>query len=475
MRPLPPLSSATSRFLSLLSNCSSATHINQIQAQLILLNLHSNTTIASHFISACQSLGLLDLAHLHFLTQLPKPHVFICNSLIRAFSHSHTPRNQIHNHIPLSIYIHMHKSSILPNNFTFPFLLKSLADSHDFKQGQCLHTHVLKLGHLYDIYVQNSLLNVYASCGRMEFCRQVFDEMPQRDVVSWTVLIMGYRNSENYDDALISFEQMQYAGVVPNHVTMVNALAACANFGALEMGVWIHDFIRRSDWELDVILGTSLIDMYGKCGRIEEGLAVFNSMKEKNTFSWNALIKGLALAKNGKETVGWFKRMEQEGIRVDEVTLVSVLNACSHSGLVDIGRQIFRSLSDGKYGFLPGVKHYACMIDLLARSGYLEDALKCLREMPYEPTKAIWGSLLAGGKTHGNLELSEFAARKLVELEPGNSTYYVLLSNIYAEMGRWNDVEKVRGMMKQKDLKKDLGSSSVEFEPSDQVTQLLAQ
>ncbi|PQQ03062.1 pentatricopeptide repeat-containing protein [Prunus yedoensis var. nudiflora] len=444
MRPLPQLSSATSRVLSLLSNCSTATHINQIQAQLILLNLHSNTTIASHFISACQSLGLLDLAHLHFLTQLPKPHVFICNSLIRAFSHSHIPHNQIHNHIPLSIYIHMHKSSILPNNFTFPFLLKSLADSHDFKQGQCLHTHVLKLGHLYDIYVHNSLLNVYASCGRMEFCRQVFDEMPQRDVVSWTVLIMGYRNSENYDDALISFERMQYAGVVPNHVTMVNALAACANFGALEMGVWIHDFIRRSGWNW----------------MIEEGLAVFNSMKEKNTFTWNALIKGLALAKNGKETFGWFKRMEQEGIRVDEVTLVSA---------------DFSFLSDGKYGFLPGVKHYACMIDLLARSGYLEDALKCLREMPYEPTKAIWGSLLAGGKTHGNLELSEFAARKLVELEPGNSAYYVLLSNIYAEMGRWNDVEKVRGMMKQRDLKKDLGCSSVEFEPSDQVTQLLAQ
>ncbi|KAM1344148.1 hypothetical protein ACFX2F_008262 [Malus domestica] len=470
MRPPPQLSPTTTRLLSLLTNCSSASHIPQIQTQLILLNLHSDTTVASRFIAACQSLLRLDVAHRHFLTQIPKPHVFICNSLIRAFSHTHTPQ------VPFSIYTHMHKSSILPNNFTFPFLLKSIADSRDVIRGQCLHTHVVKLGHLYDIYVQNSLLNLYASSsGRMELCRKVFDEMPQRDVVSWTVLIMGYRNAGNYDDALIAFEQMQFAGVVPNHVTMVNALAACANFGALEMGAWIHDFIRRSGWELDVILGTSLIDMYGKCGRIEEGLAVFNSMKEKNTFTWNALIKGLALAKYGKETVGWFERMEQEGIRIDEVTLVSVLSACSHSGLVDMGRQIFRSLSDGKYGFLPGVKHYACMIDLLARSGCLEDALKCLREMPFEPTITIWGSLLGGAKTHGNLELSEFAVWKLVELDPGNSGYYVLLSNFYAEMGRWDDVEKVRGMMKQRDLKKDLGCSSLEFEPPGQVNQLLAQ
>lgn len=308
----------------------------------------------------------------------------------------------------------------------------------------------------------------------MDLCRKVFDEMPQRDVVSWTVLITGYRNSGKYDDALIAFEQMQYAGVVPNRVTMVNVLAACASFGALEMGVWIHDCIRRNGWELDVILGTSLIDMYGTCGKTQEALAVFDSMTEKNTFTWNALIKGLAVAKSGEEAVWWFKRMEQERISADEVTLVQVLCACSHSGLVDIGRQIFISLRNGRYGFLPSVKHYACMIDLYARAGCLEDGIKCLREMPYEPTKAMLGSLLAAGKTHGDLELSEFAATKLVELEPGNSAYYVLLSNLYAEMGRWNDVEKVRGMMKQRDLRKDLGCSSTELEPFDQVDQLVA-
>lgn len=359
----------------------------------------------------------------------------------------------------------MLKNSVLPNNYTFPVVLKSLSDFKEFKQGQTIHTHVIKLGHSNDIYVQNSLLNLYASCYYMNLCRKVFDEMSQRDVVSWTVLIMGYRSVKKYDDALIAFEQMQYAGVEPNRVTMVNALAACTSFGAVEMGVWIHDFIRRREWEVDVILGTALIDMYGKCGRIEEGLRVFQGMKEKNVFTWNAVIKGLALAKSGQDAVWWFNKMEQEGFKADEVTLVGVLCACSHSGLVDIGREIFSSLIHGKYGFAPAINHYACMIDLFARAGYIEDAFKLITEMPFGPTKTMWGSLLAGCRDQGNMELSEWVAKKLLELEPDNSAYYVVLSNLYAEMGRWSDLEKVREMMKERGLKKDLGSSFVEMEP----------
>lgn len=305
-------------------------------------------------------------------------------------------------------------------------------------------------------------------------CRQLFDEMPYRDVVSWTVLIMGYRNCGRFDEALFVFEQMQYAGVVPNRVTMVNALAACANSGAVEMGIWIEDMIRRNGWELDVILGTALIDMYVKCGRIEEGLRVFSNMKEKNVFTWNAVIKGLALAKSGEEAILWFNRMEFDGVRADEVTLLAVLSACSHSGLVEKGRLIFGVLVDGKYGFRPNVKHYACMIDLLARAGQLQEAFEVMRCMPFEATKAMWGSLLVGSKSQGDLEFSEFAARKLVELEPDNTAYHVQLSNLYAEAGRWSDVERVRGMMKERELTKDLGCSSVEVEHQRHVSELLA-
>ncbi|KAI7983524.1 Pentatricopeptide repeat-containing protein [Camellia lanceoleosa] len=468
MRPFSHLITAANRLINLLEICNSPSQIYQIQAQLIVQNLYPDTDIAYHFITACQSLGLTDSAHLLY-SQIQTPNVFICNTLIKAFSHTQCPLKSI------SIYTQMHKNSILPNHYTFPFVLKAFSDLRDLKRGQCVHNQIIKMGHFNDIYVQNSLLNVYASGGNMDLCRKVFDEMPQRDVVSWTVMITGYREAGKFDDALVAFEKMQYAGEVPNQVTMVNALSACSSFGAIDMGIWIHGFIKRRGWALDVILGTSLIDMYGKCGRIEEGLAVFQSMKEKNVFTWNALIKGLALAKSGQEAVWWFSRMVQEGVKPDEVTLIGVLCACSHSGLVQMGQQIFSTILDGIYGFSPAIKHYACLVDLFAGSGYLEEAFKIIKEMPFEPTKPVWGAFLAGCRAHGNLELSEFAAWKLIELQPENSSYYVVLSNLYALMGRWGDVEKVRMLMKERGLKKNLGSSSIELQPQDHVHELLAQ
>nr|XP_027117185.1 pentatricopeptide repeat-containing protein At5g66520-like [Coffea arabica] len=461
--------SISSKIVQLLgTNCNSPAHVYQIQAQLIIQNLYTNTTLASHFISACRSLGLSQAAFLLYTLNPQKPQTFICNQLLRAFSHSDA------HHYSISLYSHMHKNLIFPNNYTFPFILKSLSDLRSLKQGKCIHAQIVKLGPLNDIYVQNSLLNLYASCGDMVSSGYVFDEMPHKDVVTWTVVITGYRECSMFKDALIAFEQMQNAGVEPNQVTMVNALAACASFGALDMGVWIHEFIKRKGWTLDVILGTALINMYGKCGRIEEGLKVFKSMEEKNVFTWNALIKGFALAENGQEAVMWFSEMEREGAnKPNEVTLIAVLCACVHSGLVKWGEEIFSSLLHQKYGFSPGVKHYACMIDLLARDGRLEDALRIIDKLPFQSTKTIWGAFFSGCRVHGNLELSEVAARKLVDLEPEICAYYVVLSNLYAEMGRWDDVEEIRRLMKNKEFRKDSGYSSIELEYLEDVSKWL--
>ncbi|WOG94748.1 hypothetical protein DCAR_0314045 [Daucus carota subsp. sativus] len=458
MNPSSNLHKTVTTILNFLQNCKTSTQLNQIQAQLILQNLSSNTNIAPHFITTCQSLGLLDTA-LQFYTHLEKPHVFICNTLIQTFC-----RHKLHKD-SIFLYTHMNKNSIWPNKYTFPFVLKSFADVRDIVRGSCVHCQVVKMGYDCDVYVMNSLLNLYGSCGDMVLCERVFDEMPERDVVSWTAMISGYREARRFDDALVAFEQMQYAGVVPNRVTMVNALSACASFGAIEMGVWIHDFIRRNEWELDVKLGTCLVDMYGKCGKVQEGLTVFESMAEKNVFTWNALLKGFALAESGQQAVWWFCRMQETGIKPDVITLISVLCACVHSGLEQLGKCIFSSIIVGKYEFSPNVKHYACMIDLLARSGSLEHALKVMEALPIEPTVSMWGAFLAGCRTHGRVELSELAAWKLVELAPDNSAYYIMLSNIYAETSRWSDVEKVRMLMKERGLQKDLGSSSLELDP----------
>ncbi|KAK9161529.1 hypothetical protein Syun_007870 [Stephania yunnanensis] len=315
---------------------------------------------------------------------------------------------------------------------------------------------------------------MYSSCGEMRVCHKVFDEMPQPDVVSWTVLIEGDRNAGRFDDALLAFERMLVSGVLPNRVSMVNALSACAGSGALETGVWIHEYVKKNGWELDVILGTSLIDMYGKCGRIDVGLSVFEGMSEKNVFTWNSVIKGLALAKSGEEAVNWFLRMQEEGVKADEVTLLGVLCACSHSGLVETGLNIFYSMTDGRYGFSPGLKHYGCVVDLLGRAGRLEEAFAFIETMSFEPTKAMWGALVAGCRAQGDLELSTVAAAKLVEMEPNNGAYIVLLSNLYAEMGSWGEVEKLRKLMKCRGIDKDSGYSFVELEHENHVPELLA-
>ncbi|KAJ0980677.1 hypothetical protein J5N97_008932 [Dioscorea zingiberensis] len=440
------------RILHALTTIHSPSQLTQIQAQILLHNLHHDTTIVSSFINACSLLRHLSPALLLF-RHLRRPHTFVSNTLLRVLSLARLP------HLLLLTFSFTHSSSIPPNNYTFPIVLKPLADLRLLPHGAAVHAHAFKTGHAADLYVRNSLLNLYSCCDDVECCEKLFDEMPSREVVAWSTMIMAYRNNGRLDQALIAFERMQFAGVAPNRVTMVNALAACAGCGALEMGAWIHDYVRRSGWELDVVLGTSLLDMYGKCGRIEDAVKVFERMPEKNVCTWNALIGGLALAKSGDEAMRWFFKMEHEGVRPDSVTLVGVLCACSHSGMVEMGRRVFRLMAGGKYGFRPGIKHYGCMVDLFSRAGMLGSAMEFIERMPHEPNVVVWGSLLRGSRAHGDVMLSEVAARRLVELEPGNVVYYVLLGNLYAEMGRWWDVEELRRMMKERRLRKDAGWS----------------
>ncbi|XP_051118497.1 pentatricopeptide repeat-containing protein At5g66520-like [Andrographis paniculata] len=458
------------RIVHLLTGCcKTKSHAQQVLAQILAGNLRSDSTVAYSFISACDALNLLSsVAFPLYINSITKPHTFVCNALLRAYSHSSVPRKS------LIVYSHMNRNAIGVNHYTFPFVLKALADLRVIEVGKSVHSQVIKLGFTNDVYVGNSLLNLYAASGDMFLCGKVFDEMPLRDVVSWTVMISGYKEAERFDDALIAFEKMRSHGVMPNQVTAVNALPACGALGALDMGIWIHDHVRRNGWELDVILGTALIDMYGKCGQIDEVISVFEDMSEKNVFTWNAVIMGLALSKNGKEAIKWFRKMNEERVCPDEVTLIAVLSACVHSGFVHMGRRVFASLLVGRYGFKPNVKHYSCIVGLLARSNCLDEAVRVIKGMPFEPTVSVWGSVLLGSRAFANFGLSELAAWKLVELEPQRSAHYVVLSNLYADMGRWSDVEEVRKLMKDRGLTKDIGGSKIEMENNQEDSLLVA-
>lgn len=247
---------------------------------------------------------------------------------------------------------------------------------------------------------------------------------------------------------------------------MVSALGACAAHGAIDTGVWIHDYVKKQGWKLDVVLGTALVDMYGKCGRVVEAERVFSEMADRNVYTWNSIIGALALAEDGKTALQWFSRMTADGVRPDEVTLVCVLCACAHAGFVEIGKKIFNLIVQGEYGFQPGIKHFGCMVDLLCRSGHLDDAFRVIETMPSQPNAVIWGLLLRGCKARGESVLTEHVTKKLMELEPENASHYVLLSNLYAETGRWLEAEEVLNRVKRKGLMKDAGWSLKMLEDS---------
>nr|CAD1830016.1 unnamed protein product [Ananas comosus var. bracteatus] len=284
-----------------------------------------------------------------------------------------------------------------PNRFTFPLLLSALSEP---RHGLMVHTHVVKSGFGRDLFVRNSLLRLYCCReGDMAAAHQVFDEMPRRDVVAWTTLITGYKNCGRPDDALARFSLLMElsasgAAPAPNRVTMVGALGACAARGAVDVGARIHDYVRARRWELDVVLGTALVDMYAKCGAAEAALAVFGAMPERSAGTWNALIAGLARARGGAEALRWFARMEEEEGEAapDAATITAVLSACAHSGLVDAGVAIFGRAARGGYAFgAPTVRHYGCVVDMLGRAGRVAEAAAVVRAMPCAPSAAVWG------------------------------------------------------------------------------------
>ncbi|CAM6004795.1 unnamed protein product [Sphagnum balticum] len=336
----------------------------------------------------------------------------------------------------------------------------------------------------------NSLIDMYGKCGSMEDARRVFNEMPSRNVVSWTTIIFGYVKSGQGQKALELFQQMQQEvswtvmmlghvkcgqgqkalglfrqmqqeGVLPNAVTFMVVLNACASVVALEEGRRVHEQIIQSSCESDVFVGNSLIDMYAKCGSMEDAWRVFNTMPSRDVVSWNAMLGGFALHGHGEEALAHFERMCEEGIEVDNVTFVCLLSACSHAGLLCEGQRSFGSMST-VHKISAKLEHYTCMVDLLGRAGHLHEAEDMIKVMPCKPDVAVWMALLGACRIHGNVEMGERIAKHILEVDPGNAAGYVLLSNIYAAAGKWDLSEKVQSQRKERGVKKQSGRTWIE-------------
>lgn len=361
----------------------------------------------------------------------------------------------------LSMFRQMHARNMRIDDYTFPSVLNCFASMKNFLQSVSAHCLIIKTGFGAYQLVNNALVDMYAKQGKLNCSVMVFNEMPQKDVISWTSLLTGYSHNGSYEEAIRLFHDMRVAGVFPDHMVFASVLSACAELTVMEVGQQAHATTVKSGLVSSLSVDNSLLAMYAKCGSVDDAKRVFDSMETRNVISWTALIVGYAQNGRAKDSLNLYDQMIASGTKPDYITFVGLLFACSHAGLVENGLQYFDTMVKF-YGIKPGPEHYACMIDLLGRSGRFVEAKKLLDEMVVEPDATVWTALLGACRVHKELDLAEKAATNLFVKEPMNAVPYIMLCNMYSAAGRWRDAARVRKLMKSKGISKEPGYSWIE-------------
>ena len=305
------------------------------------------------------------------------------------------------------------------------------------------------------------MLSGYAKLGMVQDARFIFDQMVEKDLVCWRAMISGYAESDEPLEALQLFNEMQRRIIVPDQITMLSVISACTNVGALVQAKWIHTYADKNGFGRALPINNALIDMYAKCGNLVKAREVFENMPRKNVISWSSMINAFAMHGDADSAIALFHRMKEQNIEPNGVTFIGVLYACSHAGLVEEGQKFFSSMIN-EHRISPQREHYGCMVDLYCRANHLRKAMELIETMPFPPNVIIWGSLMSACQNHGEIELGEFAATRLLELEPDHDGALVVLSNIYAKEKRWEDVGLIRKLMKHKGISKEKACSKIE-------------
>ncbi|XVF67579.1 hypothetical protein PTKIN_Ptkin10aG0132200 [Pterospermum kingtungense] len=380
------------------------------------------------------------------------------NSIIAAYEQNGDPNRA------LGLFYKMPLIGTSPDYLTLVSLSSIVAQLNDCRSGKSVHGFVMRRGWiLKDVISGNSVVDMYAKLGVMDSARAVFEALPVKDVVSWNTLITGYAQNGLASEAIEAYGMMQTCEEIkPNQATWVSILPAYSTVGALQQGMRVHGQLIKNSLYLDIYVGTCLIDMYGKCGKLDDAMSLFFEVPKMTSVPWNAIISCLGIHGHAEKALKLFRDMRVEGVKPDQITFISLLSACSHSGLVEDGQWCFHVMQE-EYGIKPILKHYGCMVDLFGRSGHLEMAYNFIKNMPVKPDASVWGALLGACRIHGNIELGAFASDRLFEVDSENAGYYVLLSNIYANSGKWEGVDQVRALARDRGLKKVPGWSSIEL------------
>ncbi|XP_073120405.1 pentatricopeptide repeat-containing protein At2g20540 [Henckelia pumila] len=480
-------------FMPILRKCNTMRCLKRLHAQMEKFSLMQSNFLVTRMLEICDQNGEIARAGLLF-KQVLEPNVFLYNAMMRAYTHHHMYI------LTINVYKQMLRhpfdrveDAVFPDRFTYPFIIRSCGGLLDVFLGKQVHGHAYKIGLQRNNVVENSLLGFYVKCGEMNDAHILFDEMSERDViswnslvfgymklgqvrkarllfedmpnkniVSWTGMISGYTKIHGYSDAIDVFRRMQEEGVQPDWVSLVAVLPACAQLGALELGKWIHFYAKKKGFLKKTCVCNALIEMYSKCGSVSQAWQLFSEIQKRDVISWSSMITGLAHHGKAHEAIELFREMQEGKVEPNEITFVGILSACGHAGFVDEGLKYFDSMRNN-YRIEPGIEHYGCLVDLLGRTGNLDRALKLIYSMRMKPDSAIWGSLLSSCRTHRNLEIAIIAVENLLELEPHDTGNIVLLANIYADLGKWDGVSRMRKIIRSKSMKKTPGCSLIEI------------
>ncbi|VVB18391.1 unnamed protein product [Arabis nemorensis] len=471
-----------------LERCTNQKELKQIHARMLKSGLMQDSYAMKKFLSFCISSSTSSYAQ-NVFDAFDRPDTFLWNLMIRGFSSSHEPERSI------LLYHRMLCCSAPHNEYTFPFLLKACSNLSAFEETKQIHAQITKFGYGNDVYAVNSLINSYAVTGNFKLAHLLFERIPKPDAVSWNSVIKGYTKAGKMDialtlfrkmpekknavswttmisgyvqagmnkEALQLFHEMQNSDVEPDNVSLANALSACAQLGALEQGKWIHSYVNKRRIRIDSVLCCVLIDMYAKCGEMEEALGVFKNMKKKSVQVWTALISGYAYHGLGREAIGKFMEMQKMGVKPNVITFTAALTACSYAGLVEEGKSLFYSM-ERDYNLKPTIEHYGCMVDLLGRAGLLDEAKCIIQKMPLKPNTVIWGALLKACQIHKNIELGEEIGEILIKMDPNHGGRYVHKAKIHAMGKKWDKAAETRRLMKEKGVAKVPGCSTISLE-----------
>ncbi|KAF5177190.1 Pentatricopeptide repeat-containing protein [Thalictrum thalictroides] len=378
-----------------------------------------------------------------------------CNAMMTGYINHHDSRKA------LNLFSLIHKRGKKSDQFILATAFKATSCLLALEQGKQIQAYTIKLGLDFNLCVSSGILDMYLKCGDMRGASLVFDAIDEPDDVAWTAMISGCVENGDEEHALGLYHQMRNLGIPPDEYTLSTLIKACSCLTAFEQGKQIHANVVKLEYISDPFVGTSLVDMYAKCGSIHDSYQLFKRISVTNIAPWNAMVVGLAQHGNGEEALNLFREMKIRGVEPDKITFIGVLSACSHSGLVTEAYDYFHSMHEA-YGIEPEIEHYSCLVDVLGRAGLVRKAETLIETMPFTPSASMYRALLGGCRIQGNAEVGKRIASRLLALEPSDSSAYVLLSNIYAAANQWDKVNEARKMMKTRKVKKDPGYSWID-------------